>query len=867
LKRLFPILLLVFFAGGCGGTLKNSWINFHAYYNTYYNAKKNFHAGLKKVQEQSFTIDPQEAVRIHHAPIMAGKDDFDKAIDKGGKLLRKFPNSKWVDETLLLIGKSYYYKQEFYPALEKFEELRKADASPKMNQLAIIWKGRTLLDLKQYSQGASYLETELEDYPDSWSVPRKGEIEALAAEHHVMLENWQQAAYFLSKAVDHIQDKKLLGRTFFLYGQVLEQLQQYPKAYFAFSQVKDNFPSFEYAFWAGVKQADVSRKQGNLDLAISIYDKLRKDDKNFQRRDMLTYEIVRTLEMKGATKEAEQSYKALLYQKEGIQSRSLKSDIYYRLGKINSQVYNNYHLAAAYFDSSSSMRDANRQAEVVSTQSAQKLAKAFKRYTNLKQDIQHADSLLWLSSLNPSELDSVINQIRTRKRNKLLAQQKENSKQILVNKDFEEQDQSTKSNIYGFLNYRSAQLVQRAKEEFHIIWGDRPLVDNWRRIEGIQQADVTKAQSKDATVNRDTNNDAALAQQLDLNLDEIPKTEAKKEELRQKKTSAQYQLGSLFFLNLSTPDSARHYFYKVIHHGADEELRARAMYSLYELSNTSGNQDSLGYWKNQILEQYPHSKYAHRIGKKSGKYRYQDKEDSTDTVVDQYQQLNSSPDPNKAARLRKLALDNKNKEVAPYIYYQAIRLYIEQARTEEEIADSLQQKIFYLISDSLQNPMSLRDSTRQDSLSDSYFNSAYWDSARAALKEFDTTFTNAKHRAKVQKFIKVLGKSDKPGQQKLPSCSDFNTKLSVSPSMNDFLGSVTYPPKIQNTSLSGELTYSFVVTPDGKWLSYKLVSQKTSLGIEDAFERAFKENLHFKPMGIKNPPKKLRCELSFPIRN
>lgn len=862
MKRLFPILFLVFFAVGCGGTLKNSWLNFHAYYNTYYNAKKDFHAGLKKVQNQSYTIDPGQPVRIHHAPVMAGKSDFDEAIDKGAKVLRRFPNSKWVDETLLLIGKSYYYEQEFYPALQKFEELRKAGASTKMDQLAIIWKGRTMLDLKQYSQGASYLETELEDYPDDWSIPRKGEIEALAGEHNVMLENWQQAADFLSKAADHIENKKLLGRTFFLYGQVLERLQQYPRAYFAFSQVKDNFPGFEYTFWAGVKQADVSRKQGNLDLAISIYDKLRKDDKNFQRRDMLTYEIARTLEMKGASKEAEQSYKGLLYQKNGIQSRSLKSDIYYRLGKINSDVYNNYQLAAAYFDSASSMRDTNSPSASEDTQSAQKLAKAFNRYTSLRKDVQHADSLLWLSSLKPSELDSVINRIRDRKRRELLAQKKENSRQTLVNKNFEEQDQSTKSNIYGFLNYRSAQLVQRAKEEFRIIWGDRPLVDNWRRIEAIQQADVTEAPSGNETVNKTADNDEVLAQRLDLNLAEIPKTEAEKDKLLKKKINAQYQLGSLFFLNLSSPDSARHYFYDVVHSGADEDLRARAMYSLYELFRTSGNQDSLNYWEKQILEQYPRSKYARRIGNTLGVSNYQDeKDDSSKTIVDRYQQLNTSRDPHKAAKLRKLALDNRDKEAAPYIYYQAIRWYMRQARTEEDIADSLQKQQYDFMPDSVQ------DSTPRDSLSGFYFSSSYWDSVRTALQEFDTTFTNARQRTEVQKFIKILGKPKSNNSEKLPSCSDFNTQLRVSPDMESFLSFVAYPTDAQKASLSGQLVYSFIITPDGQWESYKLVSNKTSSGIEDALEKAFKDHLHFKPLEIKKPPKKLRCKLSFPIGN
>jgi tetratricopeptide (TPR) repeat protein len=123
----------VFLSIGCGQTLQKSWSNFRAYYNTYYNAKKNYDAGFEKVKEQNRTIDPYKPVRIHPPPLQAGNSDFEEAIEKSAKILRKYSNSKWVDESLLLIGKSYYYQQKYYPALQKFEELYKASSSPKMN--------------------------------------------------------------------------------------------------------------------------------------------------------------------------------------------------------------------------------------------------------------------------------------------------------------------------------------------------------------------------------------------------------------------------------------------------------------------------------------------------------------------------------------------------------------------------------------------------------------------------------------------------------------------------------------------------------------------------------------------------------------
>jgi hypothetical protein len=58
-----------------------------------------------------------------------------------------------------------------------------------------------------------------------------------------------------------------------------------------------------------------------------------------------------------------------------------------------------------------------------------------------------------------------------------------------------------------------------------------------------------------------------------------------------------------------------------------------------------------------------------------------------------------------------------------------------------------------------------------------------------------------------------------------------------------------------------------VVNSDGTVVSYQLESNRTSLGIEDAFEQAFDEKLKFMPLEGDNVPSKIRCTVRFPIKN
>jgi hypothetical protein len=362
-----------------------------------------------------------------------------------------------------------------------------------------------------------------------------------------------------------------------------------------------------------------------------------------------------------------------------------------------------------------------------------------------------------------------------------------------------------------------------------------------------------------------------------MDLSEIPRTSKAKNDLKAQKEKAQFELGNLLFLNLNQPDSARYYFHQVINSNVDRELLPRAMYSLYELFNSKNNQDSLQYWGDRILEEYPDTKYARRIRGRTNKSALNEGlPDSSQIIFEKYRQINSSPEVNKGAKLRSLALANRSSEIAPYIHYQAIESYVGEAKEHQQTPDSLQPEAI-LRQDSLRTTGISADSTSSDSNSNDStrisiedrlnFQGVYWDSVRILLQEFDTTFTNSSQHDKVTALREILDQPEKTAEStEMPTCENLGITLSVQPGMDEFLSTVTYPEKIADQSLSGEVTYSFVVTSDGEFESYELLSNRTSLGIEDSFESAFEESLKFAPLTAENAPPKLRCEVTFPIQ-
>ena len=107
------VLFVFLMAGaGCG---RSSFVgkrldNFSAYYNTFYNAEKALDEGVKAIDTGQAE---QEVDQDLYLPLFGGSDrgttqrkPFEDAILKCADILRKHPDSKWVDDAVLVIGQS-----------------------------------------------------------------------------------------------------------------------------------------------------------------------------------------------------------------------------------------------------------------------------------------------------------------------------------------------------------------------------------------------------------------------------------------------------------------------------------------------------------------------------------------------------------------------------------------------------------------------------------------------------------------------------------------------------------------------------------------------------------------------------------------
>lgn len=879
-------LLLPLIIVSCSG-VKNSWQNFRAHYNSYYNAEKSYNAGLRTVEDQPVEVNPEIPQRVHLAPPGVSEDNFDNTIEKGAEILRRFPDSKWTDDALYLLGKSYYYKQDYILAIEKFEELNELSTSQRFRQEALVWKARSQLDLEQHLEGISFIAGNI----DSAYVTNayRAELKVLLAEHHAMLGNWEESAAYLGEAIAGLGDGKLKGRAFFLYGQVLERLERFGEAFFAYDRVASQFPAYDYIYWSRMKKAEVARKEGNLESAISIYTSMSRDDKNVSRLDRINYEISRTLEMKGDIQQAELRYKEILHDSKSAPSQNVRAKAYYRLGKIYSDQYQNFTTAAAYYDSASS-QNANAQF-LESKFDAGELASAYGTYSELKSEINRLDSLLWLGSLSTTELDSVVDNLREQRREALNRRQenRESATGRLVNiGNGQSENLNGDTSLYGFLNYKNPRLRRESISNFEALWGNRPLVDNWRRIEVVRSTGLSNIESaeEEQQINRPQILSEDIDSRLNIDLSEIPATAAEKEEYRRELTGAKYRLGNLFLLTMNMPDSASTYFKDIIRNYRESDLVPQSMYSLFEINSENGNEQQFRYWGNRILREYPQTRYADKVDARMNGIAEEGRQrgSRSENLLKQLQQIENNSDslsPYKAEQFRRLALANSSSEMAPYIQYRSIRSYVQLAKNN---SDSERYRQFF-------NLTSEPDSAAGDSLAARLypFYGTYWDSVRKTIAEYDSLFAdkplgddinilrkylNSELRAETPP-AKIAGKTEPAAepvepeqepQKALRTCSELGTNPEIVGGMTNFLSRIDYPGELRKEIDTDEISYRIVISEEGKVDSSTPVTTGIPPDLREAFNKAIDSFLYFDPILINGKAEPVSCNISFPIK-
>lgn len=616
---------------GCGRStfVGRQYDDFTAYYNKFHNADKAFKEGERAFQDQERTIDRTRYLSVFPVPTETQKESsFQKAIQKSSDILRDHPNSRWADDALLLIGKSYFYQSNYVGAAQKFREALGLEEGGKAE--ARFWLARTLVTNEQLDAAAEVLGRAI----DTTTVPEnewRARMHLVQGELRVRREQWQRAATSLERGLEGSVPDAAGGRAAFLLGQVYETLGAWERAQAAYRRVQDYDPAYKLAFAARLSEIELQGQHGDAAAALERLRDLQSDDKNRENRGQMALVEARIHRAQGRLAKARSVLRKGLYDRSEDLSMSQTTTrrLHYELARLYRDKFEDFSRAAAHFDTASTTGQQDAEGAgagkylPTAPTNVEAQADQYRTLADRSARVARLDSLLRIGSMSDSTFQAfVAEKKRERRAERERAQEavSSRSRQLQARAQSDEDQQAnsntvvqTRNSEAGFLFYKEPSRVQQGRRRFEATWGDRPRVDNWRRRNAIERAeeepdDPTTGDGQ--TASADTTSTSREAGGLDLSA--IPRDSSSQAKMKADRAVARYELGNALLLAAGRPDSAATWYRRVLQEDGDQPVAQRALYALAEAYWEQGDTTAARQTYEQLVEQSPGSKLAAR---------------------------------------------------------------------------------------------------------------------------------------------------------------------------------------------------------------------------------------------------------------
>ncbi|MEI7803651.1 MAG: tetratricopeptide repeat protein, partial [Bacteroidota bacterium] len=327
----FILLALIVFISACSGGKKGSKLsllgrfyhNTTARYNGYYYGKLKLNR-VKEGMTSSLQDDYTKLLPLF-TDEQAGsgsKGDLDSVIIKLSVVTQLHPKSKWVDDCYLLMGESYFYKQDYDDALSTFQyivgtfketgkkkkssggkKIKEGDVTipwlkqgnglslqhkPVRNE-ALLWLLKSYIAMKKYDEAQSIIKVLAAD--NSFPFDLRDEFTLISTQLYLKQERYADAISPLKQAIVLTKKKKDKTRYTYILAQLYQLSNNSDKAIESFKKVIAMKPEYKMEFYANINIAKSFSGNGKTSATevLALLEKLARDDKFEEFRDQIYY--------------------------------------------------------------------------------------------------------------------------------------------------------------------------------------------------------------------------------------------------------------------------------------------------------------------------------------------------------------------------------------------------------------------------------------------------------------------------------------------------------------------------------------------------------------------------------------------------
>ncbi len=502
---------------------------------------------------------------------------FDRVVEKCSRLLVHYPKSKWVDDALLMIGVSYYYKYDLIKSERKFNELLNNFPESDHRAEALMWMGRIYDRIDKTEDAEAYFRESIKQGIKDGNTDIIADAYYYMGEMYLTTNQEQKAVEAYSDGAQYTSSRNKRIRLELSIAREQESLGNLDKAQAAYRNIIKLDPELELLFKAELNYARISRLRGDIDEAINTLADMLDEPSYVQYDDELQLEI-------GHLYQAAQEYEAAVSQYQYCDTSFTKKPVSakaaYALGKMYEERLGNYEKAYEYYVKAKLAYPGLAESKMASMR-----ADAFEPYMLEHRKLNDLDTLLYYV-LHPDSLDAKV----ARK-----AVQDSLDLQKRIAEGFDPNAKSQQDRMMERLARRRSHGRNTGR------------INPWRDEVELRKSAMPKTLSSAAP--GALNPTAVPISPQPLYMTRPVRALSADSVFRELSIRRMY-MGWIMFDNIGNLDSAAFYYEFALEGRLPDSLEAQAYYTLTQIYRQQNINDLVEHYEDMLLRKYSRSKYA-----------------------------------------------------------------------------------------------------------------------------------------------------------------------------------------------------------------------------------------------------------------
>lgn len=337
IKTLFFVLPM-FIIIGCG-----VWEDFTTYFNLYYDTSDLFHRAEDKINLQHrglFSVQEQNlAPDINQLLI--------KVVEKSSQLLQFHSKSIYVDNALIMLGKSFFFQQNYQKAYREFDELITKQPNSSLVLEAKLWLGKTQMQLKEYTNGLATLNAVREEAKKRGRDNIMSDTYVEEIKYRISQNDYAGAVELLKQFLTIANSGEIKAEIVYNTALLYLTLGDTKSAISNFEMVTKYSPTFNILYNSQIELGKALRSSGEGQKSLVIYNKMISQDKYADSLSALYYQKAKTLVKLGKMDDALDQYRML----DTAYSRTVYSGLAkYNIAQLYEGYFKNLDSAEVYYN-------------------------------------------------------------------------------------------------------------------------------------------------------------------------------------------------------------------------------------------------------------------------------------------------------------------------------------------------------------------------------------------------------------------------------------------------------------------------------------------------------------------------------------